>query len=75
MKLKLYFIVYKTKSNTYWEYVLDSQLRPTMYRSIDQLKKYLYKFKNTEDKEYRVVEYKLNTTAIPLDDINILNFL
>lgn len=60
MTTKLYFVVYQNSKNE-WEFALDSQRRPTMYRSIEQLKKYLYKYK---DEKYRVVEYKLNSTPI-----------
>lgn len=65
MKNKLYFVVCWDNKQQNWQYVLDSQRRPTMYQSIEQLKKYLYKYKN---KDYRVVEYKLNSTPLALGE-------
>ena len=67
MTQKLYFIVYQDSKGD-WEYELDSQRRPTMYRSKEQLKKYLYKFKS---KDYRIVEYKLNSTPIRIDEVDL----
>ena len=48
-----------------WQDMYKSAGRPTMYQSIEQLKKYLYKYKN---KDYRVVEYKLNSTPLALGE-------
>ncbi len=67
MASKVYFIVYKNSQNE-WEFELDSQRRPTMYQSIQQLKKYLYKYKN---EKYRVVEYKLNSTPIQIEEMDL----
>lgn len=67
MTSKVYFIVYQNSQNE-WEFALDSQRRPTMYRSIEQLKKYLYKYKN---EKYRIVEYKLNSTPIRIDETHL----
>ena len=71
MKTKLYFVVCWDNKQQTWQYVLDSQRRPTMYQSIEQLKKHLYKY-GGKDKDYRVVEYKLNSTALSPDKIDFL---
>lgn len=67
MKNKLYFIVYRNSKGE-WEYELDSQRRPTMYKDIQQIKKYAYKFNH---KECSIVEYKLNSTPIEFKDIDL----
>ena len=72
MKTKLYFIVCWDNKQQDWQYVLDSQRRPTMYQSVEQLKKYLYKYRS-KDKDYRVVEYKLKSTPLRLDEINFFS--
>lgn len=69
-KDKLYFIV-KKDSEGNWEYSLDSQLRPTCYKSLEQLKKYSYKFTRGE-REYKIVEYKTNGELISFDDFESL---
>lgn len=55
---KLYLIIDKND-----EIVLDSQNRPTIYRSIEQLIKYNYKFRHNE----RVVVYN-NEYINDIDD-------
>lgn len=64
---KIYFIVIQNSKGE-WEYVKDSQLRPTMYRDIQQVKKYAYKFRHGD---YKIVEYKLNSTPIRFDEIDM----
>lgn len=68
MNNKIFFVVKKNQNGIY-EYVLDSQLRPTMYRSFEQLKKYAYKFKNGD---YRIAEYTLSSTFMSFEDIERL---
>lgn len=71
VKDRLYFVVfkYKDREEDDWEYMWDSQGKPQMYRSLEQLKKYLYKFRG-DSKEYRVAEYKLNEELISFDNID-----
>ena len=69
-KDKLYFIV-KKNSEGNWEYALDSQLRPTYYKSLEQLKKYSYKFTRGE-RGYKIVEYKTTGELISFDDFKSL---
>lgn len=69
-KDKLYFIVEKDSEGN-WEYALDSQLRPTMYRTLEQLKKNSYKFTRGK-REYKIVEYKTNGELISFDNIESL---
>lgn len=57
IKDRVFFVVEKDEHG-YWDYVLDSQLRPRMYRDFKELKKNLYKFKQT-GKVFGFVFYEL----------------
>lgn len=75
MKDRLFFIVERDNKNEDWCYTPDSQGKPQMYRSLEQVKKYLYKFKSSKYnnyREYRVAEYKLNEELISFDNIDSL---
>lgn len=70
-KDRLFFIVTRWNDTDEWEYALDSQLRPTCYKSLEQLKKYSYKFTRGE-REYKIVEYKTNGELISFDNVESL---
>lgn len=75
MKDKLYFIVVKDTEGK-WIYEPDSQGRPTMYRDLKQLKRYMYKFilRNhsyscPQSNEFAVAVYSLNGEPVLFKNI------
>lgn len=52
------YLVMKCNGNGQYEYVLDSQNRPTIYRNMKQLQKYAYKYRN--QKYIKIARYVID---------------
>lgn len=59
IKDRVFFVVEEDEYG-YWDYVLDSQLKPIVYTDFEQLKEYLYKFKTRTDRVLGFVFYEVS---------------
>ena len=62
------YVIVRMNEKGKWEYVLDSQLRLTIYQSKGQLKKYAYKYKD-KSKNYRVAIYSIDSGNYKIEDV------